>query len=175
MKKIVTMMIAAAMVFSTAGIAFAQEADAAVKNVSLSKAKAIALKDAKLKTSQVRIQKAKLDREDGVYEIDFVKKSNRAEYDYELSLKGKILEKSADYRYTRSYSKKQIGKAKARSKVAAFSKFKLSVVKNGTCKYERDDGEGFYEVKFRKGNYVYEYDVQAPTGKVVGWERKTVR
>ena len=173
MKKIVAMIMVAAMVVTTAAVAFTEDADAATKNVSLSKAKAIALKSAGLKSSQVRFTDA--ERDGGIYEIEFIRKSNRAEYDFDVSLKGKVLKKSTEYKYRHNYSKKKIGKDKARAVVAKFSKNKLSLVKKGYCTFERDDGEGIYEVHFKKGIYRYEYDVLAPTGKVISWERVTIR
>ena len=61
-------------------------------SISLSKAKSIALKHAKLTAKQVRFVKAKADYDDGVkvYEIEFTHKG--MEYEYEISAKtGKIL------------------------------------------------------------------------------------
>ena len=61
-------------------------------SISLSKAKSIALKHAKLTAKQVRFVKAKADYDDGVkvYDIEFTHKG--MEYEYEISAKtGKIL------------------------------------------------------------------------------------
>lgn len=65
--------------------------------VSLDKAKNIALNHAKLKSSQVRFTKAKLDKDDGisVYEIEFRRGST--EYEYEIhATSGKILDWDKD-------------------------------------------------------------------------------
>ena len=35
--------------------------------------------------------------------------------------------------------------------------------------------EGKYEVKFRKGSYKYEYDVLAPTGQIISFEKELIR
>ena len=86
-----------------------------------------------------------------------------------------IRDRSVDYVYKHNYSKKKIGKLAAQKKVAKFSGIKLSVIKKGTVKFERDDGEGKYEVKFRKGNYRYDYDVLAPNGKIMEYERDYVK
>jgi hypothetical protein len=43
---------------------------------------------------------------------------------------------------------------------------------SGTCKYEYDDGKGTYEIKFRNGNYSYEVEILAPTGKVIEYNWK---
>lgn len=132
-----------------------------------------ALKDAGL--SRARVTRLEAEYDDGKYEIEFTKKTNKTEYDYEVSKKGRILEKSVDRRYKKNHSHKKIGKIAARKKVAKFSGISLKVIKTGTCRYEYDDGEGTYEIKFRKGSYKYDYDVLAPTGKVIEYSKKYVK
>lgn len=143
-------------------------------SVTKSEAKKIALKDSKLKTSQIKHYE--VEKDDGMWEIEFTKKSNKAEYTYEISAKsGRIYDKDVDYAYKHNYSKKKIGKTSAMKKVAKFSKIKYSIVKKGTCKYVRDDGQGEYKVKFKKGHHRYTYTVLAPTGKVIEFERHYVK
>ncbi|MBQ4650495.1 MAG: PepSY domain-containing protein, partial [Firmicutes bacterium] len=70
----------------------------ASKYVGVDKAKAAALKDAGLSSSEVTFTKAKLDKDDGiaVYEIEFF--SGNTEYDYEISAtSGKIRDKDIDW------------------------------------------------------------------------------
>ena len=51
-----------------------------------------------------------------------------------------------------------------------------NTVKKGTCTYEysRKKKEGKYEVKFRSGGYKYEYEILAPNGKVMEYEKKLI-
>lgn len=170
MKRAITILIAVTVALAMAGVAFAQESAAAGTGITMEKAKSIALKDAKLKKSKVRAMKAEYD--DGVFEVEFRKKKNKAKYEYDISSAGRILKKSIDYRYKHIYSTKRIGKAKAQKKAAKYAKVKLSRVKKGTCRYEYDDGEGTYTVKFRKGKYRYEVELLAPTGKVIEYTKK---
>lgn len=162
----VALLAALAMVMTMSASVFAASVN------SGSDALKVALKNAKLKKSQVKLIEYDYDDEDNSYEVEFVKKSNNAEYSYEISKSGKIREKSVDYRYTRNSSKKKIGKTAARKKVAKFSGISLKTVKNGTCYYEYDDGKGVYEIKFTKGSRIYEYDVLAPTGKIIEYSWK---
>lgn len=168
MKRVLALMMAVIILAAAGNTAYA------AKKISASKAKSIALKDAGLKKSKVRGLEAEFD--DGKYEVEFTRKSNKAEYEYEISKKGRVLEKSVDYVYKHDSSTKKIGKEAARKKVSAFSGTKLSTIKKGTCTYEYDDDddhpEGVYEVKFKKGNYRYEYEVLAPTGKIIEWGKK---
>jgi len=142
---------------------------------SLTKKEAVnkALKDAG--TSKSKVYALQSERDGNKYEIEFIKKKNNAEYDYEISVGGRILEKNVDYVYRHNSSRSKIGKNAARKKVSKFSGIKLSIVSNGSCRYEYDDGEGIYEVKFRKGHYKYDYDVLAPTGKIIEYSRDYVR
>ena len=132
-----------------------------------------ALKNAGLKKSQVKYVEVEMDDDEDIYEIEFTKKKNNAEYSYDVeAYSGKILEKSVDFRYTRNSSHKKIGKTAARKKVAKFSGISYKTVKSGSCYYDYDDGKGTYDVKFKKGGRRYEYEVLAPTGKVIeySWE-----
>ena len=142
---------------------------------SMTKKEAVkkALKDAHTSKDKVYALEAELD--DGKYEIEFTKKKNDAEYEYEISKSGRILEKSVDYVYKHSSSKNKIGKKAARKKVAKFSGIKYSIIKKGTCTYEYDDNEGTYEVKFKKGHYKYDYEVLAPTGKIIEYSKDYVK
>ena len=133
----------------------------------------IALKNAKLKKSQVKLIETDYEKDDNAYEVEFTKKKNGAEYDYEINADtGKVVKKSIEYRYKRNSSHKKIGKTAARKKVAKYSGISYKVIKTGTCYYEYDDGKGIYEIRFTKGSRIYECEVLAPTGKVIEYEWK---
>ena len=48
----------------------------------------------------------------------------------------------------------------------------VKLIKKGTCRYEYENCEGSYEVKFRKGNFKYEYEYLAPTGRLTDISRR---
>lgn len=172
MKRLMTIMtalvVASAMCFTAIGeFSFASEQQA----IGADKAKSIALSNAKLSTGKVRGMECDYDDEDGVYEIEFTKKKNRAEYDYEIhAFSGKILKKCVDYKYKAKRSNKKIGKKKAIKKVAKYSKISAKTIKKGTCKFKYKKRGSKYEIKFRKGDYKYEAEVLARNGKVIEWE-----
>ena len=166
MRRIISIVLAAIMVMAMSTSVFAA-------GTTKQGAEKIALKNAKLSRSKVTILKSKYDREDGLYEIKFRKKSNGAIYEFEIrKSSGKIVEKSIDYKYKRTSSRKKVGKLKAQKTASKKSGVKLAAVKKGTCKYEYDDGQGTYEVKFKSKNYRYDVEIQAATGKVMdySWE-----
>lgn len=137
--------------------------------ISKDKALDIALDNVGITKSQAK--DIEVEKEKKHYDVEFTKKSNKNEFDFEIAIKdGKILEKCVDHKYKKSKSKKKIGKKKARKIVAKASKKSYNVVKKGTCKYTYEDKEGTYKVKFRTTNYKYEYELQAPTGKIIEWE-----
>ena len=151
----------------------AMTASAFAGTITMKQAINKALNDAN--TSKDKVYGLEAEKDGNKYEIEFFKKKNNAEYDYEISKGGRILEKSVDYVYKHNSSKKKIGKKAARKKVSKFSGIKYSIVSSGTCWYEYDDGEGTYEVKFRKGHYKYDYEVLAPTGKIIEYSKDYVR
>lgn len=63
--------------------------------------------------------------------------------------------------------KKLIGSTKARNIALSNAKAKKSQVKRLKVELEWDDGRRIYEVEFRKGNYEYEYAIDAYTGKIL--------
>ena len=165
-KRMLSALIAAVMVLAMSATAFAGSFSA---NDALKKA----LRNAGLSKSKVKHIEKEYDREDNVYEIEFVKKSNKAEFEYEVAADtGKIIKRSIDYKLKRNTSKKKIGKTKARKIAAKRAGVKLSVVKKGTCRYEYDDRKGTYEVKFSNGGKYYEIDILAPNGKIDEYEWK---
>ena len=167
MKKFMPAFLAALMVLAMIAPAFA--AGNLTKNEAVNKA----LKNAKLSRSKVYALETETKAKK--YEIEFIKKSNGAEYEYEISKSGTILKKSIEYKYKYNGSRSKIGKTAARKKVAKYTGVKLSTVKKGSCVYEYDYGEGIYEIKFRKGHYKYDCEVLAPTGKIIDFERKYVK
>ena len=136
-------------------------------------AEATALKNAKLVKGQVYGMIVKYDRDDRDYEVVFRNKKNRAKYSYEIAAgNGKILERSIEYALRKNSSRNKISRAAAYKAASRASGVKLAAVQKGTCRYEYDDGEGLYELRFRNGNYRYEVELLAPNGAVkeISWE-----
>ena len=137
-----------------------------------SKAISKALKNAGTTRSAVWNIECDRDEDDGVavYEVEF--KKGRTEYSYKINARtGNIREKNVEYGYKYS-SGKLIGKTAATNKAFKFSGISKSSVTDIVCKYDYDDGKALYEVKFRKGNWKYECDVNAKTGKIVEYSRE---
>ncbi len=166
MKKVVTLALAAVMVVSSGAAVFG------ASDIGSSAAISKALKNAGTTRSAVGYIECERDSDDGltVYEIEFVKGSR--EYSYTINAKtGNIREKSVEYGYVPS-SKALIGTTAAKNRVFSFSGISKSKVTGLSCYYDYDDGKEIYEVKFRKGNYRYEYDVNARSGKIVEYSRE---
>ena len=143
-------------------------------NITLSEAKTIALKDAGVSSSKATFTKAKKDYDDGVsyYEIEFYTSSY--EYEYEISLKGKILSVDKDPRKTGSGDStskpdetKYIGVDKAKSIALNHAGLSSSSVKFTKAKLEKEDGRMVYEIEFETSKYEYEYEIDAKTGKII--------
>ena len=95
-------------------------------------------------------------------------------FDYEITKKGTIREKSVEYKYKKNSSKAKIGSKAARKKAAKHSGVSYNTVKKGTCTYEYSNKkkEGKYEVKFKTKKYKYEYEILAPNGTVMEYDKK---
>ena len=170
MKKWIVICVAAVMALAMTGTAFAGSA------ISKDEATSIALKNANTSKSGVSGLETEYDKQKKVWEIEFVKKDNKADYEYDIAgSNGRIVEKSVDLKYKHNSSKSKVGKEAAQKAVAKHSNSRLSTVKKGTCKYEYDDMEGTYDVKFVKGSYKYDYEVLAPTGKIIEYGYKYLK
>ena len=141
--------------------------------IGVEKAKAIALKDAKV--SDVTFVKVKLDTEDGVkvYDVEFYK--GNVEYDYEIdAITGKIREKDLDIEnYTipqkknknkNSNNTSDIGVEKA--KEIALRDVGVSGVTFVKAKLDYEDGVRVYDIEFYKDNVEYDYEIDAATGQI---------
>lgn len=143
---------------------------AAPKGISADAALSIALRDAGLSKAGARILELDMDEGRSI-EIEFIKSSNKAKYEYEIAVSnGRILEKSVEFKYKKTKSKKKIGKKKARKLVAKAAGINYNTVKKGTCRYKYKKKLGKYEVKVRSGSYKYEYELLAKNGKIVEYE-----
>ena len=128
-----------------------------------------ALNDVGLSKSQVK--NIEIESEKNAWEVEFRKKGTNTEYSYEFAKSdGTLLEKSVEYRYKHNASKAKVGKKAVLKKVAKSSGIKYSVVKKAKCTYKYKKNEGEYTVKFRYKGYKYEYELLAPTCKVIEWE-----
>ena len=145
--------------------------------IGVSKAKKIALKNAGLKSSSVTFTKAKLDKEDNVYDIEF--KSGSKKYEYEIGAKsGKVVSKEVETIKTKNTDTKNnqkstiISASTAKAKALKKAGLKASNVKFTKAKLDREDGRQIYEIEFIKGRYEYEVEIDALTGKVLDYSRE---
>ncbi|MEK5531755.1 PepSY domain-containing protein [Viridibacillus sp. FSL R5-0468] len=124
------------------------------KVIGLAKAKEIALKSVK-----GSVKKAKLDREDGIYEIEII----RAGYEYDFDINaytGKIVKKE----------KERISKKVVTGKVIGLEKAKQIALNNvgGTVqKAKLDKSDGVYEIEIINGTTEYDFEIDAKTGKIL--------
>lgn len=145
-------------------------------------ARDIALKDAGFTVDSVTNLHIEKDVDDGVtkYEVDF--RQGDYEYDYEVDAEtGKItgfdkdLEKEdapvADPTPTEATTK-TITEEDAKIIALDHAGFKESDVKNLTVKKDTDDGSIHFDVEFFKGDYEYDYEVDAETGKIVDYSKE---
>lgn len=131
-----------------------------------------ALDNANLSKSKVRALEVEYD--DGKYEVEFIKKSNGAEYSFEYSKSGKFLEKSVDYNRAKNYGNKKLTKSDAKAKVISFGGFKKSTLADAYVSLDEDDGQVIYNVYFSTSTYDYEYEVHASTGKVLEYSKERI-
>lgn len=159
---------------------------AANQSANIEKAKQIALADAGVKAADAKFIKAKADYDDGrkVFDIEFIAGSK--EYEYEINASsGKIIEKDVEAVKTKPQAAKKtttsaaaeqkndfIGVDSAKQKALSHAGLNSADVRFTKVKLDRDDGISVYEIEFISGNYEYEYEINASTGKIVDWDKE---
>lgn len=151
----------------------------AENGITLSEAKAIALKKVSLSASQVKFTKAISDTDDGIlyYDIEFI--SGNYEYEFEIRAKdGKITDfdkEKAEVKASASKPSKSkyITSQKAQSIALSHAKLKAEQVKGLKAEFEKENGLAVFEVEFEYGKYEYEYKINAENGKIILTEKET--
>lgn len=154
--------------------------------ITREKAESIALQHAGLKETEVRFVRGNLDYDDGKaeYEIEFWKDSK--EYDYEIdAVTGTILSYDYDiesYVIPVSHAKTSVQNvstdkaasyitdAQAKTFALQHAGLKESDVQFVNSLLDYDDGRAQYEVEFWKDNKEYDYEIDAVSGAVLGYD-----
>ena len=162
------------------------EENQAVSNISLEKAKEIALDHAGVKATDATFVKAKSDYEDGraVFEIEFVVSSGNTikEYDYEIAASdGSIISYDYDIEGDSTPTAIQAGSSQNTSEISLEKAKEIALSHAGVAsanafemegKLDWDDGMSIYEIEFKAGGYEYNYEVDAATGSIVEFDKE---
>lgn len=164
---------------------YTPSADTGSATITEAEAKSTALTDAGVKEADTSYLSVKLDRDDGVlvYDVEFYVASTATEYDYEINAStGKILNKDSDAEgYTKpasgstSTSSASVDEAKAKEIALSDAGVSASDVTFRSVKLDYDDGVQKYDLEFcvTGTGVVYEYEINASTGKILNSEQDT--
>lgn len=136
-------------------------------------AKEIALNHANIKEADIKGFEIELDRNDkGVllYEIEFRSGVDKYEYDI-LAENGKILSAEKNDINILETTYKKISEAKAKEIALNHAGLNESDIAQYRIEFDVDDGVPSYEIEFRKGNYEYDYDIDAVSEKILKYEK----
>lgn len=153
------------------------------KDADIEKAKQIALSDAGVSAADAEFIKAKADIDDGikVFDIEFIAGSK--EYEYEINASsGRIIEKDSEAVNANSRAAQKTKAAdnsadnkdidNARQAALSHAGLNSKDVRFTKVKLDKDNGISVYEIEFISGNYEYEYEINAKTGKVIDWDKE---
>ena len=151
----------------------------AAGQISESKAKKIALKDAGLKFSEVSGMRVVLDVDDDgtdptVYDVEFY--AGNTEYDYEIdAATGEILSRDRDAEHIDTSPMNQtntdvISESKAKQAALKHAGFQEAEVTGLKVELDQDNGIYEYEVEFHVGAQEYSYEINAVNGEIISYE-----
>lgn len=157
--------------------------------ITQAKAKTAAFNHAKVSAGKAYDVDVELEKGKRVtyYDVEF--KANGYEYDYEINASNatvikssrKALKSNARSNSVTATNKTStakttyIGSKKAKSIALNHAKLKAGNVTDLKIEADKEKGVVFYEVDFKSGNYSYEYDINAVTGKIIKFQKKAVR
>ena len=160
MKKILVSVLAAVMLLSAVGCAFAADM------ITIDEAKQIAFDHAGVTADQVLFTKAYLDRDDGrtVYDIEFY--AGPTEYDFDIdAYTGEITEFETENK-NRDFAVENITEDEAKLIAAAYANMKVDDVTFVKCRLDEEDGRTVFEMEFVVDGKEYEFDIDAATGAI---------
>lgn len=145
--------------------------------ISVEDAKQKALDDAGVKAENAVFLKAYYDSDDIVPHYDVKFEANGYEYEYEVKASdGAVLEKDVDKERKPANSvpasDEYISEDKAKSIAFDHAGVKAADVKFLKAELDRDDLIVHYDVEFVAGNFEYEYEINAESGKVVASDKE---
>ena len=145
--------------------------------ISVEAAKQKALDDAGVKAEDAVFLKAYYDSDDLVPHFEIKFESNGYEYEYEIKASdGSVLEKDIDKERnsvkTTFASKEYISAEKAKSIAYDHASVKAADVKSSKADLDRDDLIAHYDVEFVVGDFEYEYEINAESGKVIASDKE---
>ena len=153
-------------------------------NISLDKAKEIALSHAGLSSDQVTFVQANNDFDDGIQKYDIEFYCNGKEYDYEINASnGQIIQYDYDmeYNYTPNNNTTNnqsnvnntgdISQDKAKEIALSHAGLASNQVTFKRTELDSDNGIQKYEVEFYYNNREYSYEIDANTGNILSYEQ----
>lgn len=146
--------------------------------ISEEEAKAIALKDAGIKESEVTNIRVKLEKDDGVqeYEVDFY--AGNKEYDYDINAStGEIISKDMDIdddfqNNSSSGTSNQPSVTEEEAKKIALAKVPEATEKDLRMHLDYEDGKQVYEGSIVYGGMEYDFEIDANSGTILEWEQE---
>ena len=164
--------------------------------ITQTKAKTAALNHAKVSTAQAYDVDIDLERgrSQTYYDVEF--KANGYEYDYQINATNatvinsykKALKTTKTNTTTTAKSNTNknntankttkvsyIGTQKAQSIALSHAKLTAAKVTGLKAELDRENGVYIYDVDFKSGNYEYDYDINATTGKIIKSQKKAIK
>ena len=150
-------------------------------DISLDKAKEIALSHAGLSSDQVTFVQANKDFDDGIQKYDIEFYCNGKEYDYEINASnGQIIkyDYDAEYDYIQNNNNQsnvnniaKISEEEAKQIVLSHAGLTSNQVTFKRTELDFDYGIQKYEVEFYYNNREYNYEIDANTGDILAYEQ----
>ena len=183
--------IATLLVLSVLLLAGCQSSAAA--QLSEAEASDIALQDVAISLNAVSFLHVEKEVDDGITKYDVTFRHDAYEYEYEIdAATGKIIGFDKDLEAAADTPKpetpadpaptdpapaapeetKAVDEAGAKKIALEHAGFKEADVTKLTVKKDSDDGRAHFDVEFFKGDYEYDYEVDAETGKIVDYSKE---
>ncbi len=146
--------------------------------ITVEEAKEIALTHAGVIAEDATFTKAKLDKEDGIFEYELKFRTESKKYEYEINAEnGKILEsKSKNTSIFTSEEEKNVISVEEAKKIAVnHSGLTEENIKFKKIKLDKEDGIFVYEIKFFTTDKEFEYEINAESGEIIEFSSDDIK
>ncbi len=145
------------------------------EEAELARAEQLALEYAGVDISDAQIVKCESDYENGreVYEVEFVKDGVKYEYVIDAETE-EIIEAEVEQKGNTPVddSAQMISLERAKEIALEHAGLAENAVTFEKSELDREDGRTVYEIDFTDGSFEYDYEIEAYTGAVVGYDRE---
>ena len=151
--------------------------------------KEIVIRDSNVERDNIHFTNIDLDTEENFYEVEFYYVGQNTEYEYKINAKtGQIVysnfNSSKNNENTKTNNTNNNSNSSSSNEITLDEAKKIALEDAGLNEYDViytetktdfDDGKKIYDIEFIYNNQEYNYEIDATTGEIIGYDKDNIR